>query len=177
MEKILESTNSDGLGETAWNEWGGVSSDFRLSAAHCWVLIAHGSKNEKNWILISPFKVHIFWEGHKTLQNLHFTFDWNYIEQIYGGDFAKLCGLLRIHEIYLTICIRSKEKPVCTVERETARENVDDVIFPVRHTMKWDTVSLLCKRRVKEVSWRELGLTWQTRCRRPTWTRATTTIS
>ena len=48
MEKILESTNSDGLGETAWNEWGGVSSDFRLSAAHCWVLIAHGSKNEKN---------------------------------------------------------------------------------------------------------------------------------
>ena len=22
-------------------------------------------------------KVHIFWEGHKILQNLHFTFDWH----------------------------------------------------------------------------------------------------
>ena len=57
MEKILESTNSDGLGETAWNEWGGVSSDFRLSAAHCWVFTAHWSKNEKMRIFkISPFK-------------------------------------------------------------------------------------------------------------------------
>ena len=26
-------------------------------------------------------KVHIFWEGHKILQNLHPTFDWHYIEQ------------------------------------------------------------------------------------------------
>ena len=51
---------------------------------------------------------------------------------------------------YLKLCIRSKKKPLCTVERETARENVDDVIFPVRHTMKWDTVSLLCKRRVRK---------------------------
>ena len=49
MEKILESTNSDGLGKTAWNEWGGVSSDFRLSAAHCLVFAAHRSKIEK-WI-------------------------------------------------------------------------------------------------------------------------------
>ena len=24
------------------------------------------------------FKVHIFWEGHKILQNLHLTFDWHY---------------------------------------------------------------------------------------------------
>ena len=26
-------------------------------------------------------KVHIFWEGHKTLRNLHPTFDWHYIGQ------------------------------------------------------------------------------------------------
>ena len=27
------------------------------------------------------FKVHIFWEGHKLLRNLHLTFDWHYIGQ------------------------------------------------------------------------------------------------
>ena len=27
------------------------------------------------------WKVHIFWEGHKILRNLHLTFDWHYIGQ------------------------------------------------------------------------------------------------
>ena len=36
-------------------------------------------------------KVHIFLEGHKILQNLHQFFDWQYIGQILGGDFAKFC--------------------------------------------------------------------------------------
>ena len=45
-------------------------------------------------------KVHIFWEGHKILQNLLQLFDWQYIGQIIGEDFAKLCGLLRIYELY-----------------------------------------------------------------------------
>ena len=27
--------------------------------------------------------------------------DWHYIGQIYGGDFAKMCGLLRINELYV----------------------------------------------------------------------------
>ena len=35
------------------------------------------------------------------MQNLHGRFDWYYIGQIYGGDFAKFCGLLRIYELYL----------------------------------------------------------------------------
>ena len=48
-----------------------------------------------------PFKVHIFWEGHKNLRNLHCRFGWHYIGQIYGGDFSKFCGLLRIYELYL----------------------------------------------------------------------------
>ena len=53
------------------------------------------------WYQISPFmnKVHIFWEGHKILQNLHRKFDWHYIGQIYSGGFAKFCGLLRICEL------------------------------------------------------------------------------
>ena len=45
-------------------------------------------------------KVHIFWEGDKILQNLHQIFDWQYIGQIIGGDFAKVFGLLRIYELY-----------------------------------------------------------------------------
>ena len=44
-------------------------------------------------------KFHIFREGHKTLRNLHRRFDRYTLEQIYGGDFAKFCGLLRIYEI------------------------------------------------------------------------------
>ena len=40
-----------------------------------------------NWLLKG--KVHIFWEGHKILQNLHQLFDWQYTGQIIGGDFAK----------------------------------------------------------------------------------------
>ena len=44
-------------------------------------------------------KVHIFLEGHKILQNLHRIFDRYYIEQIYGGDFSRFCGLLRMYEL------------------------------------------------------------------------------
>jgi hypothetical protein len=32
------------------------------------------------------------------LRNLPLTFDWHYIGQKYGEDFAKFCGLLRIYE-------------------------------------------------------------------------------
>ena len=47
------------------------------------------------------FKVHTFWEGHKTLRNLHLTFVLCGASQKYGGDFAKFCGLLRIYELYI----------------------------------------------------------------------------
>ena len=45
-------------------------------------------------------KLHIFWEGHKILRNLHRRYDWHYTGQIYGGDLAKFCGLLRMYELY-----------------------------------------------------------------------------
>ena len=48
------------------------------------------------------FKVHIFWEGQKILRNLHRRFDRYYIGQIYGGGFAKFCGLIRIYELYIS---------------------------------------------------------------------------
>ena len=54
------------------------------------------SPKRMEWITI---KVHIFWEGHKVLWNLQCRFDWHYIGQIHGGDFAKFCGLPRIYEL------------------------------------------------------------------------------
>ena len=50
-------------------------------------------------IEIRCIKVHIFWEGHKILRNLHLRFDWHYIGQIYDGNFAKFCGFLRIYKL------------------------------------------------------------------------------
>ena len=44
-------------------------------------------------------KVHIFWEGHKILRNLHQLFVLCNASQIIAGDFAKFCGLLRLYEL------------------------------------------------------------------------------
>ena len=42
------------------------------------------------WILIlMSHKVHIFWEGHKILQNLHLTFDWHYIGFVVFSEYMK----------------------------------------------------------------------------------------
>ena len=48
--------------------------------------------------VVFQIKVHI--EGRKILWNRHRTFDWHYIGQIYGGDFTKFRGLLRIYALY-----------------------------------------------------------------------------
>ena len=61
-------------------------------------------------IQVSILKVHIFWEGHKILWNLHRRFVLCSASQIYGGDFTKFCGLLRIYELYLTIFKRLGQK-------------------------------------------------------------------
>ena len=50
--------------------------------------------------IVQKAKVHIFWEGHKILRNLHLKFDYSTHSQILCGDFAKFCGLLRIYELY-----------------------------------------------------------------------------
>ena len=47
----------------------------------------------------ASFKVHIFWEGHKILRNLHLTYVLCSASQKLGEDFAKLYGLLRIYEL------------------------------------------------------------------------------
>ena len=48
------------------------------------------------------YLIHIFWEGHKILRNLHLTFVCMYCRQRKGGGFAKFCGLLRIYELQWT---------------------------------------------------------------------------
>ena len=53
-------------------------------------------------------KVHIFWDGHKFLWNLHRRFVLCSNCQIYGGDFADFCGLLRIYELYYRFVIFRK---------------------------------------------------------------------
>ena len=58
-------------------------------------------------IWFAPFhgfsKVHMFWEGHKILGNLHQLFVLCTASQIIGGDFEKICGLLRIYILTLHI--------------------------------------------------------------------------
>ena len=66
-------------------------------------------------------KVHIFWEGYKILQNLHRRFVLWSNGQIYGGDFAKIFGLLRIYELqgdvkYETPCI-NKWLPMAFIKK------------------------------------------------------------
>ena len=64
-------------------------------------------------------KVHIFWEGHKILRNLPFTFDWMYCSQKKGKDFAKFRGLVRIYELYRRTEKKTRkcvEWLTCTVE-------------------------------------------------------------
>ena len=46
------------------------------------------------------YKVHILWEGHKILRNLHQLFVLCTATQMIGGDFVKFCGLLRKCELY-----------------------------------------------------------------------------
>ena len=56
-------------------------------------------KKNSHGLYILIHKVHIFWEGHKILWNLHLTFDYSTYSQKLGEDFAKFCGLLRIYEL------------------------------------------------------------------------------
>ena len=60
----------------------------------------------RSWFLfinVEWNKVHTFWEGHTILRNLHLTFVLCSASQNQIGDFAKICVLLRIYELYKNI--------------------------------------------------------------------------
>ena len=63
------------------------------------VLCSFASEVNNTYFMLC--KDHMFEGGHNIFRNLHFRFDWHSIGQIYVGYFAKLCGLLRIFELYL----------------------------------------------------------------------------
>ena len=54
-------------------------------------------------------KAHIFWEGHKIFRNLHRRFVLYSNGQIYDGDFAKFCDLLRIYIIHMNFIYHNDE--------------------------------------------------------------------
>ena len=62
--------------------------------------LVYCKKNPSLWFPSYDFKVHIFWEGHTNLRNLHRRFVLCSANQIYGGDFANWCELLKIYELY-----------------------------------------------------------------------------
>ena len=66
----------------------------------CQSLFAQCKKEGEHFV-----KVHIFWEGHKILPNLHQLFVLCTASQIIGEDFAKFCGLLRVYELWESVSI------------------------------------------------------------------------
>ena len=73
-----------------------VDAKIRASDKDLPVLLSTYNKHTSD---LNVVKVRTFWEGHKILRYLHCRFDLYYTGQIYGGDFAKICGLLRIYEL------------------------------------------------------------------------------
>ena len=78
------------------NLWNMIQFQKKMYNIHMLYLVIVSCNN---YLTSSSCKVHIFWEGHKILRNLHLRFDGYYLGQVYGGNFGKICGLLRIYEL------------------------------------------------------------------------------
>ena len=80
---------------------------------------------EYNQLFFVP-KVCIFWEGHTILWNLHCRFVLCSNNQIYGGNFAKHCGLLRIYKLYQMIgwSCKANNCPMGSVSRSTLSRDI-----------------------------------------------------
>ena len=75
-----------------WIVWQTFKNPIKI-----WFVIIQSQRS--NWISKTQvFKVEVLWEGHTNLRwwNHHLRFVLWSKSQIYGGDFAKFCGLLRI---------------------------------------------------------------------------------
>ena len=83
-------------------DYGTLQRFFQIFNLHC-TLLQHGLFFYLPVFNLLIFKFHIFWEGHKFLRNLHHRFGLCSNSQIYGGDVAKFCGLLRIYKLYYVV--------------------------------------------------------------------------
>ena len=80
--------------------------EWKKDASSAWIFFEWHRKFELCATNFWKGKVHIFWEGHKILQNLHLTFVLCSACRRFGEEFAKFCGLLRIYELQLSmLCI------------------------------------------------------------------------
>ena len=96
------------LAVSPWITWF-ISSSEKSSCCQTWPNSQDDNYFPSKWwkvviLTISSalafLKVHIFWEGHKILRNLHqFCVLWT-ASQTIGRYFAKFCGPLRIYELY-----------------------------------------------------------------------------
>ena len=94
MKIVLTSTKKGKKGYIwNWNEWGNIFRKWpkwhQPSSSFLWLqLTIESEKRLKRYTsmgwnptwssnLNQMFKAHILWEGHKNLQNLHLTFDYN----------------------------------------------------------------------------------------------------
>ena len=59
-------------------------------------------------------KVHIFWDGHKILRNIHKLFDWQYLGQIIGEDFANFVAFWEYMNFKHTYCSWCLCHLICT---------------------------------------------------------------
>ena len=79
------------------------------------------------------------------MRNLHQLFDWQYIGQITGWDFAKFCGLLRIYELYFN-------RPWIN----TIWTRFSDLPSPLVLDLKWlkfNMIFLIGSQRIRHQSW------------------------
>ena len=98
--RILEEVVCAFIKESIINEMHHPVLEFSILGSSSWKITWKFVENFFSRSYFRQIKVHIFWEGHKILRNLHCRFDRYYIGQIYGGDFTKICGLFRIYELY-----------------------------------------------------------------------------
>ena len=97
----------DASGCHIWNHFHNWYKHCLLIHLELWSFQACFSKfNPILWNLYEIYstKVHMFWEGLKFLRNIHCRILLCSNGQIYGGGFAKFCGLLRIYELYYLYC-------------------------------------------------------------------------
>ena len=89
LELVSKELNHFGVIAGLFRQIGGHSSRFVLFFSFWRLFTIEMIKSVKVFpfsfwkiiMVLNTYLIHIFWEGHTILQNLHLTFDWHYIGQ------------------------------------------------------------------------------------------------